>query len=109
MRLRTCSLSDGLPIAFRSAPDEKWPPAPVRIAQRISGVSSTYSYPSARPTSMSGLERVARLGPVHREDHHVAVALDGAVLRGHRQGLGHGHSRVVGLGGSGRLAEAGGA
>jgi len=41
MRSRTCSLSDGLLIAVRSAPDEKWPPAPVRIAQRISGVSST--------------------------------------------------------------------
>ena len=41
IRLRTCSLSGGRPIALRSAPDEKCPPAPVRMAQRISGVSST--------------------------------------------------------------------
>src|SRR5436190_798233 len=49
----TFSSSDCCPIATRSAPDEKLPPAPVRMAHRTSGVSSMYSYPSTRPASMS--------------------------------------------------------
>src|SRR3954452_17561253 len=41
-------------IALRSAPAQNTPPAPVRIAQRISGSLSMRSQASAIPTSISG-------------------------------------------------------
>ena len=52
--------------------------------------------PVREPDEHVGAQRVAGLGAVHREDHDVALALDGAVLRGHGQGLGHAHSRSFG-------------
>ena len=45
---------------------------------------------------MSGLSALRASGRFIVRITTFAVALDGAVLRGHRQGLGHGDSRSVG-------------
>ncbi len=48
--------------------------------------------PVGEPDQHVGAQRVAGLGPVHRQDHDVTVTLDGAVLGGHRQEVGHARS-----------------
>ena len=61
--------SDCWPIATRSTPEQKLPPAPVRIAQRTSGVVVDVLVAEHEPGEHVAGERVLLLGPVHREDH----------------------------------------
>ena len=53
------------------------------------GLASTYVEPVGEAHEHVGAEGVARLGPVHREDHDVTVALDGQcfVLRSSSSGI----------------------
>ena len=60
-------------------PEQKSPPAPVRMPTRSSGSSSSSFQASAAPTSIVGAEGVLGLRPVQGDGEDVAVALDDEV------------------------------
>ena len=66
-------------IDFRSAPAQKYPPAPVRITTRTSGSELARSQASPMIAIISAGQRVAGLGTVHRDDEGAALELDQAV------------------------------
>ena len=76
-------LSDGADcdIAFRSAPAQKLPPAPVRIATRTVVVGVHPVPRLAHDREHLAGEGVAALGAVHGDDERVVDLLDEAVGR----------------------------